>query len=139
MYHNVFTNHLPNWPMTMIAASGWWEYPQPTRQSWEEHSRMNRLMSYTHIPRNPWYTWVKQYPWFADSPSQILLFGVIPDPHFPDQAWPYGGWPLALLDDFNASTIKFYAGTPPASPDDEPKGPLLAEWISPPIEKLRRP
>jgi hypothetical protein len=90
---NDINNHLP-----MIAASGWWEYPQPTRQSWEKHTRMSRLGAYTDVPHNPWYTWVKLYPVSTDSPSQILLFGAIPDPHFPHRSWPYGGWPLNQLE-----------------------------------------
>jgi hypothetical protein len=107
MYHNVFTvynderGHLPNWPATMIAASGWWEYPQPLNENWEEHTRMGRLMAYTDVPHNPWYVW---------SEGQ-LVFGAIPDPHFPHRSWPYGGWPLALLNDFNASNLKVYAGS----------------------------
>ena len=79
---NDTNNHLP-----MIAASGWWEYPQPLNENWEEHARMERLMSYTYVLHNPWYTWV----------NNQLIFGITPDPHFPLQAWPYGGWSLNQL------------------------------------------
>jgi hypothetical protein len=38
-------------------------------------------------------------------------------------------------DGFSAGTVKVYAGAPPTSPDDEPKGPLLMEYIPPPGAK----
>jgi len=80
--------HLVRWAAGGLPASGWWEYPQPTRRSWEEHTRMTRLMSYETSLHNPWYVW---------SEGQ-LVFGAVPDPHFPHRSWPYGGWSLGQLE-----------------------------------------